>query len=36
MSCAAALIVESEGLADIPDRATIEERLREHPEIVAR
>jgi sugar/nucleoside kinase (ribokinase family) len=35
-ACAAALIVESEGLADIPDRATIETRLREHPEIVAR
>ncbi|MCH7999822.1 MAG: ribokinase [Chloroflexi bacterium] len=35
-ACAAALIVESEGLADIPDRATIEERLQEHPEIVAR
>ncbi len=33
---AAALIVESEGLADIPDRATIEERLQEHPEIVPR
>ncbi len=35
-ACAAALIVESEGLADTPDRATIVERLQEHPEIVAR
>ncbi|MCH8920914.1 MAG: ribokinase [Chloroflexi bacterium] len=33
---AASLIVESEGLADMPDRATIGERLQEHPEIVAR
>ena len=35
-ACAASFIVESEGLAGAPDRAMIEERLRQHPEIVAR
>ena len=35
-ACAASFIVESEGLADIPDRATIETRLQEHPEITPR
>ncbi len=33
---AASLIVESEGLANTPDRSMIEARLRAHPEIVAR
>ncbi len=33
---AASLIVESEGLEDMPDRATIEKRLQEHPGIVPR
>jgi len=33
---AASLIVESEGLADTPDRTMIEARLRAHPEIAAR
>ena len=35
-ACAASFIVESEGLANTPDRAMVEERLRRHPEIVAR
>ena len=35
-ACAASFIVESEGLANTPDRMMIEERLRAHPEIVAR
>jgi sugar/nucleoside kinase (ribokinase family) len=34
-SCAASFVIESEGLANIPDQAMIEARLREHPEIVA-
>ena len=35
-TCAASFIVESEGLANTPDRAMIEARLREHAGIVAR
>jgi len=35
-ACAASFIVESEGLANTPDRRMIEERLRAYPEIVAR
>ena len=35
-TCAASFIVESEGLANTPDRAMIEARLHEHAEIVAR
>ena len=35
-TCAASFIVESEGLANTPDRAMIEARLREHTGIVAR
>jgi 1D-myo-inositol 3-kinase len=33
---AASFIVESEGLANTPDRTMIEERLRAHPDIIAR
>ncbi|HEU5322925.1 MAG TPA: PfkB family carbohydrate kinase [Methylomirabilota bacterium] len=35
-ACAASFIVESEGLANTPDRRMIDERLRAHPEIVPR
>jgi hypothetical protein len=35
-SCAASFVVEGEGVAAVPDRAMVEARLAEHPEIVAR
>jgi sugar/nucleoside kinase (ribokinase family) len=35
-AAAAALIVESDGLTNTPDRAAIEARLRQHPDIMAR
>jgi hypothetical protein len=35
-SCAASFVVEGEGVAAIPHRKMVEQRLQEHPEIVAR
>lgn len=35
-ACASSFIIEGEGLSGAPDRAAIDRRLREHPEIVAR
>ena len=35
-SCTASFVVEGEGVAAVPDRAQVEARLLEHPEIIAR
>ena len=35
-AAAASFVVEAEGLASMPDRSMIEERLRVHPDIIAR
>ncbi len=34
-SCAASFVVEGEGVSAVPDRASVEARLRENPDIVA-